>query len=141
MKPNTYASSVHKSIKDTISLFAWRYHLRQWFSTFFDPWYAFLEIGQFGCTPWYNLLFNRLKVYKLASPKGTVAPRLRTTDLGNIVPKFEESLDMIPTPWTLFLPRTPTLGIGNVWYFQLKEFEIKILFEKQIKEVNLQRAL
>ena len=63
-------------------------HLDQCFSTFFDSRHPSLVIEQFGGTPGYNLLVDSCQILKLAAPlelsmapKGSAAPRLRTTDL------------------------------------------------------------
>ena len=54
--------------------------LDQCYSTFFDSRHSFLAIKQFSGTPVYILPVNRRKVQKFAAPKGSAAPRLRTTD-------------------------------------------------------------
>ena len=73
--------------------------LQQWFSTFFDSRHSSLVLEQFGGTPIYNLPVNRCQVQKLVAPlelftapKGSVAPRLRTTDLQQRVAALELSL-------------------------------------------------
>ena len=64
--------------------------LGQWFSTFFDPQHPSFVVEEFGGTPSLNLPVNRHKLHKLAAPlvffmapKGSAAPRLRTTALGS----------------------------------------------------------
>ena len=64
--------------------------LSQCFSTFFDSRHPFLAIEKFGGTPAYNSPVNRRKVqiftappYFFRAPKGSAAPRLRTTKLSS----------------------------------------------------------
>ena len=60
--------------------------LEQCFSTFFDSRRPSFVLLQFGVTLSYNLQVNRCQVHKFAvplftAPKGSAAPRLRTTGL------------------------------------------------------------
>ena len=62
--------------------------LEQCFSTFFDSRHPSFVLEQFGGTPSFNLPVNRHQVHKLVAPlvlftapKGSLAPRLRTTGL------------------------------------------------------------
>ena len=78
------------SYSDNPNEFLWRQYitLTQCFSTFFDSRHPSFLIEQFGGTPNSILPVNRRQVHKMAAPqefftapKGSVAPRLRTTAL------------------------------------------------------------
>ena len=77
-------------------------HLDQCFSTFFDSWHTYVATELFGYIPGFKLLVNWLKVQKFAAPlelfrapKGSAAPRLRTTDLEEYVLRFVQLLRRI----------------------------------------------